>query len=85
MQYKIGQKVQYLDDKGEWRPGVVHAVNSHETAAGVITGVSYLVDTGKDTNVLESPEFDSKGKLKKVHKHRQPEQILVAEDQIKTR
>lgn len=56
MQYEVGAKVYYMNDKGEWLPGVIHGVRTVEkpkkgTPGLVLPRSSYLVDTGKDNHI----------------------------------
>lgn len=51
-----GTKVEYMAG-GEWKLGVVHGYRQYETEAGIVKGVTYLIDTGEDERVDEYP-FD---------------------------
>lgn len=60
IQYEAGDKIQYrlFDKKGKgtWFDGVIHAVRRYEDPkTNMITGLTYLVDTGRDTRVDEFP------------------------------
>lgn len=52
MSLQIGQKVEYTDDSGKTKQGVIHGVQRGDTGKGEVV-LSYLVDTGKDTRVDE--------------------------------
>jgi hypothetical protein len=57
--YEVGQKVKYkLFDKHakeHWFDGVIHGLKRYEDASGIITKVTYLVDTGRDERVDKHP------------------------------
>lgn len=55
--FEAGDKIQYrlFDKKGKahWLDGAIHGVKRYEDPSGVITNLTYLVDTGRNTRVDE--------------------------------
>lgn len=58
-EYQVDQKIKYklFDKKSKehWFNGVIHGVKRFENEAGVITKITYLVDTGRHERLDEHP------------------------------
>jgi len=74
-----GQSVEYLYE-GHWHKGIIHGVKTHETSAGFITRIAYLVDTGKVIRE-DVTKVSEDGKV--LETVTQPEQIEIEEKHIK--
>ncbi len=72
-EYTNDQKISFMlpgkMGKQHWFPGVIHGVRRYEDSSGIITKITYLVDTGRDEMVLESVR-DKRGQEidKRLHK-----------------
>ncbi len=80
MEYKIGQKVKYINSDGKESIGKIHGIQNHETPEGLIKDRFYLIDTGGIVRE-DVVEVDNKGKPTKTAI--QPEQITLTENMLK--
>lgn len=81
--YQTGDKVQYLNSDGKWVIGTIHGIQTHETASGVITAQTFLIDTGEKI-MSEATILAKNGEeVAKPYNTGQPEQVTLNADQIR--